>query len=279
MEPAEWCDRLDGINQTGNGVRWSLFSGKYERLPGEDRQENMRNLRSLFSGKYERLPGEERQENIRNLRRPLKDAPPRDALGPRRARHRPFEAGPGLVSFQETRQQAIELPESLNDTKKQKKRPRKSANKVLGFGPKSLEEIDLLFEEVEAILNSEMDINGALPSKKALPQPKSIQEFFNKKKKAQTTDSVIQIEEAGNLPNTSVTNSPLSQGTSPVEEVESIALPLSLERRLVPNLPCRNRFGPLAEEGDWTRDHENSKAELDIEDVISPPIPIPTIFS
>ncbi|KAJ1207691.1 hypothetical protein NDU88_003081 [Pleurodeles waltl] len=39
------CDRLDGINQTGNGVRWSLFSGKYERLPGEYRQENMRNLR------------------------------------------------------------------------------------------------------------------------------------------------------------------------------------------------------------------------------------------
>ncbi|KAJ1188083.1 hypothetical protein NDU88_004848 [Pleurodeles waltl] len=61
------CDRLDGINQTGNGIRWSLFSGKYERLPGEDRQENMRNLRSLFSGKYEWLPGEDRQENMRNL--------------------------------------------------------------------------------------------------------------------------------------------------------------------------------------------------------------------
>ncbi|KAJ1082507.1 hypothetical protein NDU88_002672 [Pleurodeles waltl] len=124
-----------------------------------------------------------------------------------------------------------------------------------------------------------MDINGALPSKKALPQPKSIQEFFNNKKKAQTTDSIIQIEEVGNMPNTSVTNSPLSQGTSPVEEVESILLPLSPEIRLVPNLPCRNRFGPLAEEGYLTRDHENSKAELDIEDVNSLPIPIPTIFS
>ncbi|KAJ1202658.1 hypothetical protein NDU88_006455 [Pleurodeles waltl] len=67
------------------------------------------------------------------------------------------------------KRKAVDLLMPLNDTKKQKKHPRKLANKAIGCGPKSLDEMDLLFEEVEAILNSEMDINGALPPKKALP--------------------------------------------------------------------------------------------------------------
>ncbi|KAJ1114364.1 hypothetical protein NDU88_002602 [Pleurodeles waltl] len=183
------------------------------------------------------------------------------------------------------KRKAVDLPAPLNVIKKQKKRPRKQANKTIGCGPKALDEIDLLFEEVEAILNSKMVINGTLPPKKALPQPKRIQEVFNKKKKGQTIDSVKLIDGVGNLPNTndtilpsqqgttgSVTNFSLSQGISQVEEVESIPLALSPEIRLVPNLQCRNEFELLAEEGDLIRDHEHLMVEPDIEVSTSPPI-------
>ncbi|KAJ1116041.1 hypothetical protein NDU88_004260 [Pleurodeles waltl] len=188
---------------------------------------------------------------------------------------------------------AADLPVPLNDTKKQKKHPRKLANKAIGCGPKSLDKIGLLFEEAEAILNSEMVINGALPSKKALLQPRRIQEFFNKKKKkGQTSDSVIQTDGGGNPSHTndtihfssqgtvgSATNSSPRQGVSQVEVVASIPFPLSPEIRLVPNILCRNRFGPLAEEGDLLRVHEHPMVEPDIEDAILSSIPITTTYS
>ncbi|KAJ1081825.1 hypothetical protein NDU88_001998 [Pleurodeles waltl] len=185
------------------------------------------------------------------------------------------------------KRKAAELSVPLNETKKQKKLPRKLANTTTRCGPKSLEEIDVRFEEVEAILNSEMDTNRALPTKKSSPQPKRIQEFFHKKKTGgHTPDPGTQAEKGGNLPNLNETICPPSQGTvgsviNPSlrqrtlqpEDAPSTSYPLSPEIRLVPNIPCENWFGPLSEEGDLCTVYEHSMAEQDTEDVLLPNIP------
>ncbi|KAJ1139881.1 hypothetical protein NDU88_006244 [Pleurodeles waltl] len=150
------------------------------------------------------------------------------------------------------KRKAVDPPAPLDDIKKQKKRPRKLANKISRGGPKPLDEIDLLFEEVEAILNSELVTHDSLPQKKSSFQPKRIQEFFNKRKKGQPVDFGKSINSAENLPNANATTHPTQQGlvayssitnftqtqeTSHTEEIEHIPFPLSPEIRLVPNLP------------------------------------------
>ncbi|KAJ1089390.1 hypothetical protein NDU88_002541 [Pleurodeles waltl] len=187
------------------------------------------------------------------------------------------------------KRKAVDPQAPLDDIKKQKKRPRKQTNKIVQGGPKSLDEIDLLFEEVEAILNSELGTHGTLLQKKPLLQPKRIQEFFNKKRKGQTVDSGEPIDGAGKLPivnatipstqqdivaYSSTSNSLHTQGTSHVEEIECIPLPLSPEIRLVPNIPCRNPFELLTEEGDLIETHDLQMADTAIEAAISPPITV-----
>ncbi|KAJ1113685.1 hypothetical protein NDU88_001927 [Pleurodeles waltl] len=185
------------------------------------------------------------------------------------------------------KRKAVDPPAPPDDIKKQKKRPRKPVNKIARGGPKPLDDIDLLFEEVEAILNSELATHESLPQKKPSPQPKRILEFFNKRKKGQTVDPGKLINSVEKLPNVNVTIPPIqqgivayssttkfsqTQGISHTEEPEHIPFPLSHEIRLVPNLPCRNRFEPLTGEGDLTEAHDHLTVEPVIESAIPPPI-------
>ncbi|KAJ1137648.1 hypothetical protein NDU88_004046 [Pleurodeles waltl] len=178
------------------------------------------------------------------------------------------------------KRKAVGSPAPLDDIKKLKKRPRKLTNKIVQGDLKSLDEIDLRFEEVEAILNSELGTHGTLPQKKPSLQTKRIQEFFNEKRKDQTVDSGEPIDGAGKLPIVNVTipstqqgivaysstSNPLhTQGTSHVEEIECIPLPMSPEIRLAPNIPCKNRFELLTEEGDLIETHDLHMADTAIE--------------
>ncbi|KAJ1203621.1 hypothetical protein NDU88_007405 [Pleurodeles waltl] len=91
---------------------------------------------------------------------------------------RPRETRDARTPLLRHRTKAVDPPAPLDDIKKQKKHPRKLTNKTVRGGPKSLDEIDLLFEEVETILNSELGTHETLPQKKPSLQPKRIQEFF-----------------------------------------------------------------------------------------------------
>ncbi|KAJ1126043.1 hypothetical protein NDU88_004456 [Pleurodeles waltl] len=177
------------------------------------------------------------------------------------------------------KRKAVDPPALLDDIKKQKKRPRKLTNKSVHGGPKSLDEIDLLFEEVEAILNSELGTRATLPQRKPSLHPKRIQEFFKKKKKSQIVIPGEPTDGAGEVPivnatipsmqqgmvaYSSISNSLHTQGASQAEEIERIPLPLSPEIRIVSNIPCRNRFELLTEEGDLTEIHDLPSAKTDI---------------
>ncbi|KAJ1124226.1 hypothetical protein NDU88_002687 [Pleurodeles waltl] len=83
------------------------------------------------------------------------------------------------------KRKAVDPPALLDGKKNLKKHPRKLTDKAAHGGQKSLDEIDLLFEEVEAILNNEFGTCATLPQNKSPLNSKKIQEFFKKKKKSQ----------------------------------------------------------------------------------------------
>ncbi|KAJ1098317.1 hypothetical protein NDU88_003432 [Pleurodeles waltl] len=184
------------------------------------------------------------------------------------------------------KRKAVDPPALLDGKKKLKKRPRKLIDKAAHGGPKSLGDIDLLFEEVEAILNSELGTCATLPQSKSSFNSKKIQEFFKKKKKSQIFISGASNDGTGEMPIVNATIPSIQQGmaayssnsnpsciqeASLAEGIERIPPPLSPEIRIVPNVPCRNRFEFLTEEGDLTESHDLPPTKIDIEAAISPP--------
>ncbi|KAJ1217862.1 hypothetical protein NDU88_005449 [Pleurodeles waltl] len=175
------------------------------------------------------------------------------------------------------KRKAADPLDPLSDRKKQRKRTAKLVTKP----NKPFEEIDLLFEEVEAILNCSPNHNGASLAKNALAHPGKIQDYFRKRKKDQGLDPVS-TNSGATLLTTHLLPIPPSNDTinmandsvhrcgSPHVEIEGNTLnpviPLSPVIKLISNIPCRNRFEALAEDDeilrvlDTTVDDSNKEA-------------------
>ncbi|KAJ1153661.1 hypothetical protein NDU88_006420 [Pleurodeles waltl] len=185
------------------------------------------------------------------------------------------------------KRKAVGPPAPLEGIKKQKKRPRKTTIKPAQGESKSLDEIDQLFEEVEAILNSELGTHGLLPLKKPPLQPKTIQEFFIKNREARPVNTGGSTDCAGKSSAVNATAPSFLQGIVSgsnisnhfqteeilhMEEMERTPLPLSPEIRLVPNIPCKNRFELLSEGSAVIEVHDPPTAARAIEAASSLPI-------
>ncbi|KAJ1201201.1 hypothetical protein NDU88_005015 [Pleurodeles waltl] len=177
---------------------------------------------------------------------------------------------------------AVDLPESRLDCKKQKKRSIKPTSKPKSGGLKPFEEIDHLFEEVEAILNF------TVGTKKVPAQPKRIQDFFCEKNK----DTVLELNPPPNgasVPSNALrsTPPPFCEAKDAMEDCipnlsllqteEGISLPLapiplSPLINVLPNIPCSNRFQPLFEEVTIPRTHVSLIEAPDARIHNSPPI-------
>ncbi|KAJ1105490.1 hypothetical protein NDU88_002896 [Pleurodeles waltl] len=89
------------------------------------------------------------------------------------------------------KRKAVDPLDPISDRKKLKKRSLKLVTKIKESTHKPFEEIDQLFEEVEAILNCTVGINGAPPPKNASAHPGRIQDFFKKRMKDQVPNPVL----------------------------------------------------------------------------------------
>ncbi|KAJ1126528.1 hypothetical protein NDU88_004935 [Pleurodeles waltl] len=150
---------------------------------------------------------------------------------------------------------------AVKGTKPPKKRLSKQANLASACGPNPLDEIDLLFEEVEAILNTHS--TGSTPAKKDSFRNRKTPEIFIKKRRRQPPDIILEDvgREELHIPRNTVRSPslviPRSAPSSPPHQKGSFfeaamppPLPLSPAVRVVPNIVCTNRFNPLSEEGD-----------------------------
>ncbi|KAJ1179326.1 hypothetical protein NDU88_004560 [Pleurodeles waltl] len=107
-----------------------------------------------------------------------------------------------LCCFKMGKRKAVDAPTPLSGTKKLKKRSSNPATSVTYKGTNPLDDIDTLFEEVEAILKSKfhplpMSINDTSGKGK-------IPEIFKKKKSQLTNfsaDSVLNVESQASMEN------------------------------------------------------------------------------
>ncbi|KAJ1105475.1 hypothetical protein NDU88_002881 [Pleurodeles waltl] len=153
----------------------------------------------------------------------------------------------------------VDVPARQNGAKKSKKLTKNLVSPTTSKGSNPLDESDLLFKEVDYILNC----NSHLPKKKSetLGVGK-IPEIFAKKKKRSTTHSSLLISqsEASLAPKGKSTHMTVAISCStpdaPLSHLDSLSTgitanppPLSPEIVVIPNIQCTNRFGLLAEEG------------------------------
>ncbi|KAJ1098040.1 hypothetical protein NDU88_003156 [Pleurodeles waltl] len=174
----------------------------------------------------------------------------------------------------------------LTDSKKQRKRTAKPVTKP----KKTFEEIDQLFEEVEAILNCSPNHNGASLGKNALVPPGKIQDYFKKRSKDQDLDpgssrnsAIILTTHLLSIPPsnaiTNTTNALVHRSGSPhvgtVGNILNPAIPLSPATNLIPNIPCRNRFEALAEDDETPRGFDIISDDTNKEIIQSTPRQVP----
>ncbi|KAJ1214518.1 hypothetical protein NDU88_002136 [Pleurodeles waltl] len=183
------------------------------------------------------------------------------------------------------KRKAADPLDPLSDRKKQRKRTAKLVTKP----KKSLEEIDLLFEEVEAILNCSPN-HGASLAKNALAQPGKIQDYFRKKIKDQGLDPAS-TNSGATLLTTHLPPTPPSDdiintanvlvhrcGSPHVETEDNIlnpVIPLSPVIKLISNIPCRNRFEALAEDDETPRVFDKNIDDINKEGIPCTPKPVP----
>ncbi|KAJ1149140.1 hypothetical protein NDU88_001957 [Pleurodeles waltl] len=158
------------------------------------------------------------------------------------------------------KRKAVDAPAPHNGTKKLKKCPISQVSPVTGKLMNPLDEIDLLFEEVDAILKS----NSHLPAKKSgIPGAGRIPEIFSKKRKTLTTHSSLMLSPSKD---SSVSKdqtmyltaaTPGSSLDAPHSQTDYFTMgtmvnppPLSPVIVVIPNVLCTNRFGSLEEEED-----------------------------
>ncbi|KAJ1117673.1 hypothetical protein NDU88_005870 [Pleurodeles waltl] len=187
------------------------------------------------------------------------------------------------------KRKAADPLDPLSDRKKQRKRTAKPVSKP----KKPFEEIDLLFEEVEAILNCSSSHNGAPPAKNALAHPGRIQDYFRKKTKDQGLDPAP-INSGATLLTTHQLLTPPSNdiinlandsvhrcGSSQVEiegNIPNSVIPLSPVIKLISNIPCRNRFEVLAEDNEILRVPDPTADDRNKEAILCTPTPVPVPF-
>ncbi|KAJ1174982.1 hypothetical protein NDU88_000273 [Pleurodeles waltl] len=182
----------------------------------------------------------------------------------------------------------IDPLDPLSDRKKLKKQPLKLVTETKESTRKPFEEIDQLFEEVEAILNCTVGNNGASPPKNASAYPGRIQDFFKKRMKDQVPNPVLINSRVvspithTNTPSplnglTTTASDPLSRhGSHQVEEEGSTptpVIPLSPVVKVIPNIVCRNRFEVLVEEDEIPRALEPPTADRNKENTPVPSFP------
>ncbi|KAJ1215638.1 hypothetical protein NDU88_003246 [Pleurodeles waltl] len=153
----------------------------------------------------------------------------------------------------------MDVPTSQNGIKKSKKQPKNPVSPPISKGTNTLDETDLLFEEVDEILN----YNSQTPIKKSetLGVGK-IPEIFAKKKKSLVTYSPPLNPSSEVLPpprgksthktaaiSCSFADALPSHPGLPLTGTMANPPPLSPEIVVIPNIPCTNRFGLLVEEG------------------------------
>ncbi|KAJ1165227.1 hypothetical protein NDU88_005655 [Pleurodeles waltl] len=155
---------------------------------------------------------------------------------------------------------AVDVPPRQSGTKKFKKHTKNSVSPVNSKGFNSLDQIDLLFKEVDELLKS--NSHPSTKKSETLGAGK-IPEIFVRKKKIRTTYSPVltspseaSLAPRGEIVHTTVATPcstadvPFSNSDFPSMGTMAIPPPLSPEIVVIPNIPCTNRFGPLEEEGD-----------------------------